>query len=131
MKRAARTVCAALLLLTASFAAAPSAGAQPPPAEQNYVVDVVNHSRLTLDEVNLAVARHSDPTIRLITQRHVTSGATATFDLGACSDVRQFAASAFVGSREVLHTGNINPNPSCRTQIEITQDLTTHRKAIP
>ncbi|MFV8129434.1 hypothetical protein [Streptomyces syringium] len=131
MRRAVRAVCAALLLLAASFTAAPSAGAQPTSAEPNYVVDVINHSRLTLDEVNLAVARHSDPTIRLITQRRVTSGATATFNLGPCSDVRQFAASAFIGSREVLHTGNINPSPTCRTQIEITQDLTAHRKAIP
>ncbi|MEU2856680.1 hypothetical protein [Streptomyces syringium] len=128
--RATRTVCTALLLLTVSFTAAPSADAQPS-AEQSYVVDVINHSRLTLDEVNLAVARHSDPTIRLITQRRVASGATATFNLGSCSDVRQFAASAFIGSREVLHTGNINPSPTCRTQIEITQSLTAHRKAIP
>ncbi|MFF4186213.1 hypothetical protein ACFYZ9_23805 [Streptomyces sp. NPDC001691] len=86
----------------------------------NYRVDVVNHSGFGLDEVDVAVGRHSDPVIRLITQRHIRSGATATFDLGACADVRKFAASAFVGNREVLHTSDISPNPNCHTQIEIT-----------
>ncbi|MFE9558316.1 hypothetical protein ACFYOD_33195 [Streptomyces sp. NPDC006703] len=100
----------------AMFAVSLQAAAEAP----NYRVDVVNHSGFGLDEVDLAVARFSDPVIRLQTQRHVVSGATAAFDLGSCSDVRQFAASAFIGNREVLHTADINPSPSCHTEIEIT-----------
>ncbi|UPZ26399.1 hypothetical protein MUK60_00340 [Streptomyces sp. LRE541] len=110
---------------TALLAAAvpPSTHAAPAPAqEQSYVVEVVNRMRISVDDVNLALARHSDPTIRPMTQRRVVPGATASFDLGACSDVRQFAASAFIGSREVLHTGNIDPSPGCHTRIEITQN---------
>jgi hypothetical protein len=120
MRGAVKTACAAVLILAASLTAAPTASASFPRAEQSYRVDVINHSGFGLDEVDVAVARHSDPVIRLITQRHITSGATASFDLGACSDVRQFAASAFIGNREVLHTDNITPSPSCHTQIEIT-----------
>ncbi|MFI6682425.1 hypothetical protein [Streptomyces sp. NPDC050485] len=120
MRRAVMALCAASLALAAAVAPASPASAVRQAAEPNYRVDVVNHSGFGLDEVDLAVARFSDPVIRLQTQRHVVSGATASFDLGPCSDVRQFAASAFIGNREVLHTGNINPSPSCHTQIEIT-----------
>ncbi|MFE9572954.1 hypothetical protein ACFYMW_31270 [Streptomyces sp. NPDC006692] len=120
MRRAAKAVYAASLALAAAVATAPSASAAHQAEAPNYRVDVVNHSGFGLDEVDLAVARFSDPVIRLQTQRHVVSGTTATFDLGSCSDVRQFAASAFIGNREVLHTADINPSPSCHTEIEIT-----------
>lgn len=120
MRRAIRAACAASLVLAAAIASAPPASAVHQAYEPNYRVDVVNHSGFGLDEVDLAVARFSDPVIRLQTQRTVVSGATASFDLGRCSDVRQFAASAFIGNREVLHTGDISPSPSCHTEIEIT-----------
>ncbi|MCC2278154.1 hypothetical protein LKL35_22425 [Streptomyces sp. ET3-23] len=121
MRRAAEAVCAAALALAAAVATAPQASAaHQAEAAQNYRVDVVNHSGFGLDEVDLAVARFSDPVIRLQNQRHVVSGAIASFDLGSCSDVRKFAASAFIGNREVLHTGDIDPSPNCHTEIEIT-----------
>ncbi|MDH6119170.1 hypothetical protein ABH930_002531 [Kitasatospora sp. GAS204A] len=118
MRGPVTAACAAVLVVAAGLATAPFASASP--AGSTYRVDVVNHSGFGLDEVDLAVGRYSDPVIRLITQRHITSGATATFDLGACSDVHKFAASAFIGNREVLHTSDIDPRPSCHTQIEIT-----------
>ncbi|MFF4222534.1 hypothetical protein ACFYZH_06650 [Streptomyces abikoensis] len=120
MRRAVKAVCAASLVLAATVASVSPASAGRLAEAPSYQVDVVNHSGFGLDEVDLAVARFSDPVIRLQTQRHVVSGATVTFDLGPCSDVRQFAASAFIGNREVLHTGDINPSPTCHTQIEIT-----------
>ncbi|GAA1367837.1 hypothetical protein [Streptomyces beijiangensis] len=120
MRRAVKALCAASLALAAAVATASPASAVRQADAPNYQVDVVNHAGLGLDEVDLAVGRFSDPVIRLQTQRHVVSGATVTFDLGPCSDVRQFAASAFVGNREVLHTGDINPSPNCHTQVEIT-----------
>lgn len=120
MRNAVKAVCAASLALVAAVAPASSASAVRQAAASNYRVDVVNHSGFGLDEVDLAVARFSDPVIRLQTQRHVVSGATASFDLGPCSDVRQFAASAYIGTREVLHTRDINPSPNCHTQIEVT-----------
>ncbi|MFI9718559.1 hypothetical protein ACIHFE_02735 [Streptomyces sp. NPDC052396] len=120
MRCAVKAVCAASLAIAAVLTPTAPASAVHQAAAPSYRVDVVNHSGFGLDEVDLAVARFSDPVIRLQTQRHVVSGATASFDLGPCSDVRQFAASAFIGSREVLHTADINPSPSCHTQIEIT-----------
>jgi hypothetical protein len=117
VRRVTVVACAALALLPLLT---PSASASSLAPEQNYRVDVVNHSGFALDEVALAVARYGDPVVRLISQHHIASGATAGFDLGTCAGVRQFAASAFFGNREVLHTRDIAPSPNCHTQIEIT-----------
>ncbi|MFJ8308323.1 MULTISPECIES: hypothetical protein [unclassified Streptomyces] len=120
MRRAVKALCAASLALAAAVASASPASAVRQAAASNYRVDVVNHSGFGLDEVDLAVAHFGDPVIRLQTQHHVVSGATASFDLGPCPSVRQFAASAYIGTREVLHTRDISPSPSCHTQIEVT-----------
>ncbi|NRQ39282.1 hypothetical protein HII36_46795, partial [Nonomuraea sp. NN258] len=91
-------------------------------AEPAYRVEVVNHSGFGLDEVTLAYVTRGDPTPRIISRRLVPSGATAAFDPVACSDLRRFAVSAFIGRREVLHTADLTPDPDCYTQIELTRN---------
>jgi hypothetical protein len=108
------TAVAALALLTQCAAPAQAAPA-------TYQVDVVDHVGHPLDEVALAVARYDDPVVRLMSRRHVPSGGTASFDLGTCPGVRSFAASAFSGTREVVHTPDIPASPACHTQIELTR----------
>ncbi|MET7338581.1 hypothetical protein [Nonomuraea sp. NPDC005650] len=113
MRRAA----GALLLATASalLPVAPAVAADRP-----YRIEVVNHSGYGLDEVRVAFVTRSNPAVRMIGQRRVVSGATAAFEPAGCSDLARFAASAFIGTREVLHTPDLTPDADCVTQIELT-----------
>jgi hypothetical protein len=75
---------------------------------QSYGVEVVNLSNQRFDEIVLAVTRHSNPTAQLIHRPDVSPGASVSFDLGDCTDVKQYAVSGIVGGDRVITTGDID-----------------------
>ncbi|MCK2218299.1 hypothetical protein MF672_031580 [Actinomadura sp. ATCC 31491] len=119
-----RRATAGLALAATAVVGAVCPPAAPTPAhaaDRPYRIEVINHSGFGLDEVRVAYTTRSDPAVRMLGQRRVGPGATAAFEPAGCADLARFAASAFIGTREVLHTSDLTPDADCLTQIELTR----------
>ncbi|MET7338582.1 hypothetical protein [Nonomuraea sp. NPDC005650] len=89
-------------------------------ADQNYTVEVQNYSSQGFDEIVLAVSRFSNPTPELMSRPNVPPFTVVSFDLGACSDVRQYAVSGIVGGQRLFTTGDVDGDPiGCNDVITI------------
>jgi hypothetical protein len=116
--RVSVTAAACLLALTAAPSAgqaadtristAPSAAKR---QEQNYQVEVDNFSSQAFDEVALAFTRNSTPVTQILHQFNVPASSVIVFDLGPCSDVKQYAVSGIVGGERLFTTGDIDGDP--------------------
>ncbi|RCH66624.1 hypothetical protein DT019_20985 [Streptomyces sp. SDr-06] len=77
----------------------------------NYQVEVDNFSSQAFDEVALAFTRHSTPVTQILHQFNVPASSVVSFDLGPCSDVKQYAVSGLVGGVRVFTTGDVDADP--------------------
>jgi hypothetical protein len=100
--------------------------------EKNYQVEVDNFSRQNFDEIALAFTRNSTPVTQILHQFNVPASSVVIFDLGPCSDVKQYAVSGLVGGERKFTTGDVDADPvGCDDIVTIrdTGALEMHRKA--
>ncbi|MEY9945203.1 hypothetical protein [Kitasatospora sp. GAS1066B] len=116
--RVAVTAAACLLASTAAPVAGHAAGTRASTASRatvrqaaNYQVEVDNFSSRAFDEVALAYTRNSTPVTQILHQFNVPASSVVSFDLGPCSDVKQYAVSGLVGGVRVFTTGDVDADP--------------------
>lgn len=119
--RVAVTAAACLLASTAAPVAGHAAGTRASTASTassavvrqaaNYQVEVDNFSSRAFDEVALAYTRNSTPVTQILHQFNVPASSVVSFDLGPCSDVKQYAVSGLVGGVRVFTTGDVDADP--------------------
>ncbi|SPE58061.1 hypothetical protein SNS2_3701 [Streptomyces netropsis] len=117
--RAAAAAAACLLALAvtpgAGHAAAGARGSTAPDAVMrlapNYQVEVDNFSSQAFDEIAVAFTRHSTPVTQILHQYNVPASSVVNFDLGPCSDVKQYAVSGIVGGQRLFTTGDVEADP--------------------
>ncbi|MFF4222535.1 hypothetical protein ACX9I7_30285 [Streptomyces sp. L500] len=100
--------------------------------EKNYQVEVDNFSRQNFDEIALAFTRNSTPVTQILHQFNVPASSVIIFDLGPCSDVKQYAVSGLVGGERKFTTGDVDADPVGCDDIVTIRDagaLEMHRKA--
>ncbi len=99
--------------------------------EKNYQVEVDNFSNQAFDEIALAFTRNSTPVTQILHQFNVPASSVIIFDLGPCSDVKQYAVSGLVGGERKFTTGDVDADPvGCDDIVTIrnTAALEMHRK---
>ena len=98
--------------------------------EKNYQVEVDNFSNQAFDEIALAFTRNSTPVTQILHQFNVPASSVTVFDLGPCSDVKQYAVSGLVGGERKYTTGDVDADPvGCDDIVTIrnTDVSETHR----
>ncbi|GAA1367841.1 hypothetical protein GCM10009612_53730 [Streptomyces beijiangensis] len=79
--------------------------------EKNYQVEVDNFSNQAFDEVALAFTRNSIPVTQILHQFNVPASSVIIFDLGPCSDIKQYAVSGLVSGERQFTTGDVDADP--------------------
>ncbi|GHF20795.1 hypothetical protein [Streptomyces morookaense] len=140
-KRTAPVMVACLAVLTATQASGHAAEARAASTtarsaamrqEKNYQVEVDNFSSQAFDEIALAFTRNSTPVTQILHQFNVPASSVVIFDLGPCSDVKQYAVSGLVGGERKFTTGDVDADPvGCDDIVTIrdTGALAMHRNA--
>lgn len=99
--------------------------------EKNYQVEVDNFSSQAFDEIALAFTRNSTPVTQILHQFNVPASSVVVFDLGPCSDVKQYAVSGLVGGERKFTTGDVDADHVGCDDVVTIRDagaLEMHRK---
>ncbi|MFD9902853.1 hypothetical protein [Streptomyces sp. NPDC059063] len=113
----------------AGHAAADTRGATAPDTvtrlAPNYQVEVDNFSSQAFDEIVVAFTRHSTPVTQLLHAYNVPASSVVSFDLGPCSDVKQYAVSGIVGGERLFTTGDVEADPVGCDDVVTIRDRST------